>query len=86
MTFTPLSEGGEYQVTLTTDTMPKHNHLVGHSFDSAKGSNAPISGTFQRMLYNQGNGYGSYSKEVGGGQAHQNMQPYIGVYMWRRTA
>ena len=24
--------------------------------------------------------------DIGGGQSHNNLQPYVTVYMWRRTA
>ena len=86
MTFTANGEGGEYQVKLTTDTMPSHSHLVGPSFDSAKGTNAPINGTLQRLLYNQGNQYGSQAKPVGGDQPHNNLPPHKVVYYWRRVS
>lgn len=85
MTFTAGSTGGEYQVKLTTDTMPSHAHLVAHSFDSAKGTNAPINGQMQRLLYNQGNQYGTQAKPVGGDQPHNNLPAYQTVYYWRRT-
>lgn len=86
MSFTALSTGGQYKHTLTVNEMPSHAHLVGHSFDSAKGANSPINGTMQRMLYNQGNQYGSQAKPVGGSGSHNNIQPYIVTYFWRRTA
>lgn len=52
--------------------------------------------TVNNRAYNQGGSDNRWSRFTinashshssgGGGQAHNNMPPYIGVYMWRRTA
>ena len=73
--------GGEKTHTLTVSEMPSHKHTV-----EALGS-----GTTQQELtaFNVGttSGIDSYSGTdyTGGGQAHNNLQPYITCYMWKRT-
>ncbi len=82
--------GGEVTHTLTIDEMPSHNHDFSrgasnkyeHIYISTNGAwNTPSSGSG----YGFGAGYMTISNR-GGSQAHNNMPPYIVVYMWRRTA
>lgn len=82
--------GGESKVTLTGSQMPPHLHgftdgataiiydkteLVarGNDFQTFK---APTSGTLGV----------SGTSNTGGGDSHNNLQPYITCYMWKRTA
>lgn len=73
--------GGEKTHTLTVSEMPSHKHTV----------EAIGSGTTQQELtaFNVGTtgGIDSYAGTdfTGGGQAHNNLQPYITCYMWKRT-
>lgn len=85
MSFTANNTGGEYGHTLTTDEIPSHTHNTRVAWDSSKGSSSAINGNFQRLLYYQGNAYGINSLGTGGGNAHNNLPPYIVVYFWRRT-
>lgn len=96
-TVTPDSRGGEYFHELTWDEMPEHGHNLSsdgtaHSFSwggSGKTVYAPVSAT-------AGNGDNNYintkqndwsaTQPAGLGYAHNNMQPYIAVYMWIRVA
>lgn len=74
--------GGEKTHTLTVAEMPSHNHNV-------KGSIAAGN-------YAEGLAFGNDSTpdfegnvlvlSTGGGEAHNNLQPYIVVYFWKRTA
>jgi hypothetical protein len=69
--------GGAKTHTLTVDEIPAHTHSVpnsgsqNNSFDSGTTVGNDVTGT---------------SGSTGGGQAHNNLQPYIVVYMWKRTA
>lgn len=76
--------GGAKTHTLTTAEMPSHNHT--YDGDTVSYS----SGTALSMNFGQGaashEGYATGINNTGGGGAHNNLQPYIVVYMWKRTA
>ena len=82
--------GGESAVTLTESQMPSHSHgftdgakaivyenpvlmAAGNDFQAFR---APTSGTLSVSATNN----------TGGGDSHNNLQPYITCYMWKRTA
>lgn len=68
--------GGEKTHTLTIQEMPKHSHKVYYTDDGGQGSIARIN-----VMGNQ-----TSTTEVGGGQAHNNVQPYEVFAIWVRTA
>ena len=84
--------GGEKTHILKVNEMPSHTH----DMDDA------VYGNYKNRLGIIGDGGGGnclipsmtqtdgYSKylptNTGGGQAHNNMPPYLAVYMWKRTA
>lgn len=72
------SLGGEETHTLTVDEMPSHSHTITYYRNS--GTNG---GDYNVMQADSGT---NNSGSTGGGAAHNNMPPYIAVYMWRRTA
>lgn len=76
--------GGEKTHTLTVDEMPEHNHSV-ESYKRA-GTQTAFSNTASGD-YSYPNGVGDISiGNTGGSQPHNNLQPYITCYMWKRTA
>jgi len=77
--------GGSKTHTLTESQIPSHRHQVG-STDSTAG-NGGAAGN-QEFVQNFGSGIGNpcNTSFTGGGSAHNNVQPYIVVYMWKRTA
>ena len=81
-TANPNSKGGETYHTLTVDEMPSHRHITGQTWKDWKlsGSGNGPAGTYANY------GSDTWSLYTGGGQAHNNMPPYITVYMWKRTA
>ena len=77
--------GGEENHTLSINEMPKHSHKM--KYDSIGWTAIrQNSGTNGILEYNKSSYDGQYStEEVGNGNAHNNMPPYLAVNMWKRT-
>ncbi len=75
--------GGEATHKLTTAEMPSHTHsaAVNGGTDDYGQSRTTI-GNF--AIKTQGYTDGSTILPTGGGSAHNNMPPYLAVYMWQR--
>ena len=72
--------GGEKEHTLTVDEMPSHKHDFGQQFATTSSLSGEygyymIAGTQTDVIKNKG-----------GNQPHNNLQPYITCYMWKRIA
>lgn len=76
--------GGEKEHTLTVDEMPSHTHAQYVTSDNVSGGGIRVDYTKDgaSLPYLQGIDTGS----SGGNQPHNNIQPYITCYMWKRTA
>lgn len=81
--------GGEVKHTLGINEMPNHNHNV--TVRAYYGGTSNTSDEY----YNISSGWGTewnnrpwlnYSEYVGGGASHNNLPPYLVVYMWKRIA
>lgn len=84
-TYKAGSTGGEATHTLTISEMPSHNHAVYYPNAGADDHSAPVNypnGPSDSTYY----AVGSYTSSDGGGGAHNNMPPYLAVYIWKRTA
>lgn len=83
------STGGEAENTLTENELPPHTHTIYNQETSD--SHAPNPQNSQMVL---ANGYVNTAKRYwtgltnpkGNGQPFSNMQPYLAVYIWERTA
>ena len=75
--------GGEKTHTLTVNEIPAHSHESSYTGDTplAYGTDKIYS-----WYSTEGTNMAYGRKETGGGQAHNNMPPYIQVSVWRRTA
>ena len=94
MSFTASSNGGEYVHSLEIAEMPKHNHTealyfmgngstreIGSFTDKNEGGYKIPNLTWVRSsTVPQPTGY------VGNGKSHNNIQPYITVYFWKRIS
>ena len=78
--------GGSKTHTLTVDELPAHTHThtvqTGRSYSSSIGGPPIVQGSNNVLIYEQA----VTTSSTGSGQAHNNLQPYSVVYMWRRTA
>ena len=72
--------GGEKEHTLTVDEMPSHKHDFGQQFAAT----SILSGSYG--YYMIAGTQTDVIKNTGGNQPHNNLQPYITCYMWKRTA
>lgn len=82
--FTAGSTGGEYAHTLTVNEMPSHMHSSRmHNTNGAGINYLNVKKEDPGMGLTVGN---EGTSAAGGGGAHNNMQPYVVVYMWRRVS
>ena len=92
-TYAAGSTGGEATHTLTTAEMPSHRHNGIYAngdgnYEFVYGA-ANTSVTSNLGPYTTGGSGGAYhfmTAFTGSGSAHNNMPPYLVVYMWKRTA
>lgn len=76
------STGGEATHTLTIDEMPRHNHEIDNL--NASGNPTP----YMTVQAQDKKGYGGNVQTMfaGGSQPHNNMPPYLVVYIWKRVS
>lgn len=94
------SQGGEASHTLTTEEMPAHAHnpanqsgYYGFITNSKKafevGDMGVQSGSGRYYPYSTAAfdiSRNSLTGTTGGGKSHNNMPPYLSIYIWKRTA
>ena len=90
--YAPGSTGGEANVTLTEEQTPPHRHDV---IDGDTGvliglnTGVGVDGiTISPSSWNNTNNVGKplFTTFTGGGQAHNNLPPYLAANIWRRVA
>ena len=90
-TYTGGSTGGEATHKLTTQEMPSHTHTMYVNNDGSSSSWSPTTGEYlikpDGVTTSKKNYQGKLAQNSAGlDQAHNNMPPYIAVYVWKRTA
>lgn len=81
------STGGEATHTLTTNEMPSHSHREANStvvYNNSSSNRFATSGSGTKISL--ATGLDINTNSTGGGQAHNNMPPYLAVNVWKRTA
>ena len=89
--YTAGNTGGASTVTLTTSQIPSHRHEGIFYFENIASKNISLNSgsTGYRISWTAKGGNGTaemYTNYTGGGAAHDNMPPYLVVYVWKRTA
>lgn len=94
-TYTVGNTGGEATHTLTTNEMPAHNHQLMSQDNSSSGGGSYNNWHAEFKFANNTNVINTQSgtnkvvtasgPTTGGGQAHNNMPPYLVVYVWKRV-
>lgn len=93
--YTAGATGGEAEHTLVKAELPAEQYRVGQDM-SALGvaetwyltyANGPApAADAGAKIHNSATGEWAMTEPLGSGQAHNNMPPYLAVYMWKRTA
>lgn len=74
--------GGAKTHTLTTSELPSHTHTAS----VIRGGGGPAGADFGAKEGGPVDSNTATTNSTGSGQSHNNLQPYIVVYMWKRTA
>ena len=87
-TYAAGATGGEAAHTLTVEEMPSHNHSLSDPIDKNSIKLGSMTGDANWALTKRAASYdyNLTTNNTGGGAAHNNMPPYLTVYMWKRTA
>lgn len=74
--------GGEVEHTLTVDEMPSHTHAERLEWSNTKAWGLTGTGEGANAVVDQG----TATEATGGGEPHNNLPPYLVVYMWKRVS
>ena len=81
-TYVGGTNGGEATHTLTYNEMPQHSHTLYNE----NASGWTLSKASLKTGTNKGYSGNIQIEDAGGNQAHNNMPPYIVVYVWKRVS
>lgn len=82
-TFEANSTGGEYKHKLTVDEMPSHTHKLQYRGGQNVQPNDPYAA--DKPMLQGSSAYGTNVDNTGGDGLHNNVQPYVTVYFWKRV-
>jgi microcystin-dependent protein len=78
--FTVGKTGGEKTHTLTVDELASHSHDIS----VAEGTDSSYDNKVKAGRRNDSFVAIAQTKSTGGNRPHNNLQPYVAVYIWRR--
>lgn len=88
--YAPGEAGGEAEHTLTEAEMAEHDHSVSPPGVNDAASVTAQMGSYPTQIYQDKKSNWTVTAyrtgKSGGGQPHNNMPPYLAVYVWERTA
>lgn len=91
MSFTSNSTGGEFKHKLVLGEIPNHTHYIldqpsdgNTGFSGDPGGKSPYTRATERADRTKRYWWGT-TYPSGEDKAHNNVQPYIVTYFWRRT-
>lgn len=76
--------GGEATHKLTLEEVPTHNHSF-HTTNTGA-TDRSVGAAYRDTFWTSEDYILNETTYAGGGQAHNNMPPYLAVYMWKRIA
>lgn len=85
-TYPAGSTGGEATHTLTVDEMPSHRHSYTVNIQHVDGEQVSGESLTSGLQAGGRRRYSDNTDYKGGSQPHNNMPPYLTVYIWKRTA
>ena len=85
-TFQIGTTGGEINHTLTEGEIPSHGHQFVVNIQHSDGVSTSGESLTSGLQAGGRSRYVGYTYGAGGGGAHNNMPPYLVVYMWKRDA
>lgn len=85
-TYPVNSKGGEVTHTLTVNEIPSHTHETTLDARHGRRGAASYAPTWSSGDTRDARDVTVESGSIGGSQAHNNMQPYLAVYMWKRIS
>lgn len=80
------SMGGEASHILSVDEMPKHFHKICYPNNAGPYETPYISYPEPSGIKKTWGATLVTTEEIGGNQSHNNMPPYLSIYVWKRTA
>lgn len=94
MSFTAESSGGEYKHGLTVGELAVHDHWQYATLGGSPRENVPAWTFLDNAILQKNATYSALKANTGvsgkygtpNGDKHNNIQPYIVTYFWRRTA
>lgn len=85
-TYAAGATGGEATHTLAENEIPAHRHKIAYPNASGEYGDAAIGYPASSGTKKTWGAEMCKTESVGGGEAHNNMPPYLAVYAWKRTA
>lgn len=85
-TYAAGTSGGEASHLLTEDELPAHKHSANSIGISSSGYSSSGYSAMRSDNHSQLGDFRTQVSDAGGNMPHNNMPPYLAVYVWKRIA